>query len=472
MASQIPNKLRDPWSLDPAALDLHYSPAAYPLSYGQRALWFEQKYHPSSAAYHIAFTARAFPRVSLIELETAFGHVIRLHPSLRTIFVTTAQGQPRQRVLPVYRPNISLQDASLDDEAALRARVTEDYRRPFLLGHPLLRMTVFRRKEEDVLLLTVHHLVFDARSCFIFFENLRDIYNAALKGEDTFTVARPRSAYLDFVQYQIDLANRPEGDQLWNFWKQALSGELPVLNLARPSYSPLSPTSTGESIPFDFSDRLSAALQCFARERRTTLFTLLLAAFNVLLHRFAEQNTIIVGTPVSQRCEHQWNRTIGYFVNLLPIRAQLSPRLTFNQHLANMRESVLAALAHKSFPFALMVDRLRLPRCPGRTPIFQALFNFLTDRSGEIGSLFIGRTVAEVHLGASALRPYVIPQQEGQFEIALEMGLVGGSLAGVLKYMTGALAPATAEAMKDAYVRLLEAIVSGGDSSIGELIER
>jgi non-ribosomal peptide synthetase component F len=208
-----------------------------------------------------------------------------------------------------------------------------------------------------------------------------------------------------------------------------------------------------------------------SREHKATSYTFLLAAFQVLLHVYTGQDDIIVGTSASGRENPRWNDLIGYFVNLLPMRAQLSGNLEFAEHLERTRDTVLEAIDHGAFPFPLMVERLRIRRNLERSPIFQAFFNFLTDRAGELGPLFMGVRDCAVEFGASTLRPsIIIPQQEGQSEIVLQLAEVEGELVGNLNYNSDIMDRPTAESMAAGYCRILEVVVRNTRTPIKEFV--
>lgn len=443
-------------------------PAEYPLSYGQRALWFVHNYVPESPAYNIAFTAKAQPRLDIEAFGRAHQKLVNRHAALRTIFTLTGEGQPVQRVLSEAKAEISVLEVRASSESALRDQIIPDYQRPFELDRPVARLSVFRRDDGDVLLFNVHHLVFDAWSVRILFEDIRKLYAAELH-DAAGSLPSLDAEYFDYVQAQAELVDRAETANSWRHWESVLAGELPVLRLQGARPRPASPTLRGGSISLALSGELSAGLQRVARDYKTTSYTVLLTAFQVLLQQFTGQDDIIVGSPVSGRNEPRWANVMGYFINMLPMRADLSGNPAFIEQLARTSAAVLSALAHQDFPFPLMVERLRLRRDPGQTPIFQATFNLMSDRSGELGPLFTGAPDCAVEFAASTLSSYVIPQQEGQFDVGLEIADVGGALSGTLKYSDDALDRPTAATMAITFCELLKRVVEDPQVRIGEL---
>jgi acyl transferase domain-containing protein len=455
--------------------------AEFPLSYGQRAQWFGYQFMPDSSTFNVAFTAKATPAVSLEKFTAALQKLVARHPALRTVFVTTDDGRPVQRVLPAALPALQIIDVANFTEAQLRDAVLRDFQRPFVLDRPLLRVTLYRRAGHDVILLNVHHLVIDAWSLRVCFEDLKEIYGAEMSAVTSGTNGHRaaqnsphleplKGHYSDFVSWQAALVENSSADSEWNYWKEQLSGELPLLSLPSSKPRPTVLVAQGECLPLNFSSGLPARVAQAAKEARVTTYAFLLAAFDLLLHLYAGQDDIIVGTSATGRETRGWTNVVGYFVNLLPLRADLAGDPTFAEHLARTKKVILGALQHQDFPFSLLVERLRLRRTLDRSPVFQAFFNFLTDRNGELGPLFMGAGDCAIPFGNSVLSPSVIiPQQEGQSEIVLQLAEVEGELVGNLNYNSLILDRPTAAAMASAFSNLLETILTDPHIHISEI---
>ena len=440
----------------------------FPLSLGQQALWFIHQLTPDAASYNICFTARALPGLNLRVLSRSFAEIVARHSALRTTFVVTSDGQLVQRVHSAVQPEIRVVDAATWKDSELREEVIRDYQRPFTLDRPAVRVSVFRQPSGDLLLITVHHLLFDAWSMKILFEDLRMYYAAALSGSDA-RMAPLEATYRDFVESQSAMIGRPEAETMWEHWQGVLSGQLPILRISQPRNGVRKPTGRGGSIPLHFESSLRVPAQALIREQKTTGFVLLLATFQVLLRQYTGQDDIIVGSPSSGRDQPRWANVIGYFVNMLPFRADFTVSRSFREHLVRTREAVLGALANQEFPFPLMVERLRLGSDRSKSPVIQAFFNYLTVRSGDLGRLYLGDAGCAVDFGSSTLEPYNIPQQEGQFDIALEIVDADGAFAGTLKYDSEVIERAKAEDMAADYCRILDAFVSEPDAPVDEL---
>jgi acyl transferase domain-containing protein len=450
-------------ALTPAAVE-------YPLSFGQHTQWFGHKLIPGSSTFNVGFTASVSPCLKWSEFERAVTRLVERHPALRTTILETELGTPAQRVVPLSTPDLALFDAPEGHEEKLEERVLEEFNRSFSSDRPMMRIRVFRARQRDVILFAVDHLIIDASSLLICFEDLKELYAAGCSNMDP--ALKPVSAdYSDFVKWEASLAEGSESERLWNYWKQKLRGDLPVLSLpsSRPRPEVLLPK--GESVRLPFGADLSADVHLMAREHRTTSYCVLLAAYFVLLKMYCQQDDVVVGTSVSQREDSRWSNVVGFFVNVLPLRADLSGDPTFTRHLSNVRETVLGGLAHHELPFPVMVSRLTLPRTLKHSPVYQAFLNFLQDRNGEFGGLVTPGGDTSIPFGASTLSPFmVIPQEDGRSEMALHIGQNEDKLVGNLNYNAHIVARADAEAMAESYRSILAAVVRHPDRHISQLI--
>jgi hypothetical protein len=436
----------------------------YPLSYGQRALWFVHKLMPDSAAYHVAFPARLRSPLNVPAFERALVRLVERHPALRTAFIDRA-GEPVQVVSPALPANLR-QVTVPGGESRLREEALEDYRRPFDIERSLFRVTLFHVPGgRDVLLIVLHHLIFDAWSAQILFEDLRAFYESELR-DSALSLPPLPAQYSDFVAWQKGLVEDPRAGELWDYWAGALAAPLPTLQFpaaGMPAADPAGPAGPACSIPLVFEKELVAGLRDLARASNATLYMVMLAAFQVLLQRHTGQDDILVGSPAFGRNQPQWTGVIGYFVNMLPIRADLSGNPTFAEHLSRTRDAVLGALAHQDFPFPLMVERLRLRRDDPLSPVIQAMFNLVASRRGnEPARLFAGSPdAAGVPFGDVTLDPYPIPQQAAQFTLVLEMTEADGMVFASLKYVRERVCDGVALAMARDYRAVLTGAVAG-----------
>ena len=442
----------------------------YPLTPGQRALWFLYKLAPESAAYNMAFTARIQSAVDVPALRRTFQKLLDRHPSLRAVFSGAAGGP----VQSVQAQEISFQAVRAEtwNEEQLGSEAASDYQRPFDLERgPLFRVTLFTRSErEHVLLLTAHHIVFDGLSLWTLLGELRLIYPGEVEGNPA-VLPEPGCSYADYVRWHAERLQGAAGEKLKTAWLDQLSGDLPALDLpvdrppnGRPSYR-------GASQPFKISAERTAQVKELAQREGATLFMTLLAAYHVFLHRLSGQETILVGSATAGRSRPEHKGIVGYFINMIVLRADLGGDPSFRAFLSQVRRTVLAALEHQEYPYPLLVEQLQARRKLGRGSLFQAEFGLqLSQQSGGILDLFVPlEAAAPVDLGGLLMEPFALAQQEGQFDLSMELVDAKGALYGVIKYNTDLFDRRSIADWIDFFQRLLAELIALPDRPLSEL---
>lgn len=442
-----------------------------PLSYGQKALYFLHHSDPESPAYHVAFAARILSPVNGGALRQALQTLIDRHEQLRATF-TLRDGEPVQEITPRCSVAFEQIDASSWSEQQLDEAIRDAYRRPFNLERgPVFRAHLFTVAENDhVFLITIHHIVYDAWSMWINQGEISTLYRAAIEG--TAAALPPTSnSYFDFVSYQADLINGPVGTRLWNYWRNQLQGDLAPIKLPTDRPRPPIQSSAGATMEFRLNSILSHRLKELARQQGVTPFMLMLAAFQVLLHRYSGQTEILVGSPVAGRNQADFTNTVGYFVNTLVLKAEFSANLPFQAFLNQVRQTVLSALEHQDFPFPLLIERLQPVRDPSYAPIVQVSFVYQKPMAqGGRADLFSALEAGKrLQWAGLTVEHYPLAQQEGQFDLELEIIESGSAFHGALKYSKDLFEPSTIERMKGHLETLLEGIVARPDECIGRL---
>lgn len=442
-----------------------------PLSYGQKALYFLHQSDPESPAYHVAFSARFRSPVDAPALRRALQGLVDRHEQLRVKF-RLQNGEPVQESIAQLPVALQIVDARTWTDEQVDAEVRKAYQQPFDLEQgPVFRGHLFTLAENDhVFLLTIHHIVYDAWSLWLNQEELLKLYAAEVTGVPA-ALPMPEKSYQHFVGRQIDMLASAEGDALWAYWKDCLSGELPTLNLPTDRPRPALRSSNGASRKFHVRPETTARLRSLAQRREVTPFMLYLAAFQVLLHRYSGQDDILVGSPSAGRNSPYYANTVGYFVNPLVLRADLSGNPTFADFLNKTRDKVLGALEHQDLPFPVLVERLQPKRDPSYSPLFQASFVYQrSQRADGILSLVAGGG-GDMHLasGGLAIEHYDLPQQEGQFDLELELIESGAGLGGVFKYNTDLFDAETIDRMLGHFETLLDSALGNPDTPVGML---
>ncbi|HEX8174593.1 MAG TPA: amino acid adenylation domain-containing protein, partial [Pyrinomonadaceae bacterium] len=458
-------------ALRPAATGAQ--PADGALSYGQQSLWFMHKLAPESAAYNISACVRIRSALDVTALRRAFQMQVNRHQSLRTTFMTV-DGEPVRRVHEQMEVSFQQHDAFDWNEAQLRASLVAEAHRPFDLEQgPLLKICLFTRPEPEgaILLLTAHHTIIDLWSLAILMYELGQLYSAE-KDVERPNLAPLQFQYSDYIRWEAEMLAGMEGERLWNYWREQLAGELPLLNLPTDRPRPLTQTFQGASHPFNINAELTGRLKALARERGVTLYMILLAAYQALLYRYTSQTDVIVGTVTSNRARSEMSNVVGYFTNLLSLRCRLASNLAFTDLIAQTRRTTLDAFEHQEYPFPLLVKRLQPDRDANRQPIFQTVFILhkahLLNEEG-LGAFALGESGAQMKLGELLLESVALEQRVAKYDLLLMTSEVDGKLAASFEYLTDLFDAATISRIAGHYQILLDGIVSRCESRLSDL---
>lgn len=346
------------------------SASAHPLSYGQQAMWFLYQLAPGSPAYTISYAGRISGDLDVPALEHSAQALVDRHAILRTTYAVR-DGQPVQLVRPRWPVRIARHDLGADELPEWLRRETN---RPFdLQAGPVLRFSLLRlAPDEHVLILTVHHIAIDFWSIDVILDELRLLY-AAEYGADPPPPCPER--YVDYGDRQARMLAGAEGERLWRYWRHQLAGELPT-NLRLPIDRPRQAVQSyrGAVHRFTLDSRLNTELKEIGRGAGATPYMTVFAAYATLLHRYSGQDDLLIGSPFGCRNGAELDSLVGYIANPVVLRADLQGNPTFTSLLGRVKETVLGALAHQDYPFALLVERLRPARDLSHTPLFQVSF--------------------------------------------------------------------------------------------------
>ncbi|HYP25135.1 MAG TPA: MupA/Atu3671 family FMN-dependent luciferase-like monooxygenase [Blastocatellia bacterium] len=442
------------------------------LSHGQQALWFLHQLAPESTAYNIVAALRIRSELDADALQNAFQLILQRHACLRTVFAAK-DGKPVQRVQPRVDLGLQHRDASLWTDSFLDESLSEEAHRPFDLEQaPLIRVSLFTiRPQEHILLLSVHHIVADFWSLAVMIHELGALYTAQTTGAPANLPELPLE-YFDYARWQRRMLAGARGEQLWRYWEKQLGGDLPRLNLPTDRPRPPVQTYEGGSYLFRFSAAKTRGLKSLAQENDATLFMILLAAFNALLHRYTGQEDITVGSLTSGRGSAQLSGLVGYFVNPVVLRPDLSGDPSFEELLVRTRETVLDAFEHQDYPFALLVERLQPDRDPSRSPLFQVMFVLqkapVLNEEG-LASLALGEAGVRMELGEMSLESVALERRVAQFDLMLVMAEVENGLAASLQYNKDLFDAGTILRMAGHFQTLIEGIVDNPRERLSRL---
>jgi len=355
-----------------------------PLSFAQERVWFMEQLAPGTAAYLSPQLLSFGPTLDIDALRTAMAQVIARHESLRMRFPSDADGRPTVVVQDELPDPIVLRDVPDAETATQRIQQVAETGFDLATG-PLLRAELLRVDggRDHLLVVGMHHIITDGWSNDVMLKELGARYHAAAVSDQdsdpgsglevAADIAEEPVQYGDFARYQRTLFAAPEMVPRVAHWVERLTG-VPVLTLPTDAPRPAEQTFVGRAHPFRLPPETVTALQDWGRRHRATPFMTLLTAYQLLLSTFAGQVDFAVGSPVAGRSLPELDAVMGMFVNMLPIRADLSGNPTVDETLQRTRSVVLDALAHEDVPFEQVIQQLNLPRDPSRPPLFQAMF--------------------------------------------------------------------------------------------------
>jgi len=456
--------------------DEYNLPKSYPLTYGQQGLWFLYKLDPESAAYNLSFTAHIYSHLDVSALQRAVQKLVNRHATLRTTF-KQQDAQPWQEVCQNQEVEIKQIDASGWKWTELREKALLAHKKPFDLEQgPLLRANLFTRSKQDhCFLLSMHHIVVDGFSFGILLDELRLLYQSESTGQ-AIHLQPIEGQYGRFVQWQKEMLKSPIGKTHRNYWHQKLSGELPLLKLPADHWRSPDQNQQGAFHNFVLNRQLTEQLRAMIKVKGATLYMIFLAAFQVLLYRYTGQEDIIVGSPSEGRNQSELARTVGFFINMIALRVEVNSELTFSELLSQVRQTVLEALAHQDYPSALLIESLQPNKDATLTGLFQVVFNLLklSDMGADYELSMSTEAKRREDWGGLTLEPFVIPQQEGQYDegqynLGLDIIETNDSILGVFRYDADLFDATTIRRMEDHLKNLLEAIVTNSDQAIGLL---
>lgn len=432
-------------------------PERIPLSFEQERLWFLHKLDPASPAYNIPIAFRLDGPLDLDALRSALSALIARHESLRTRFAET-NGQPEQCVLARGELCFACEDVSAQgvEEALRRARA--EALRPFDLSRdPLLRVLVLALGGgAHLVLVTLHHIVGDGWSVGILQSELAALYQAAASGEAA-TLAPLTAHYADYALWQRAQLGPNEIAKHVAFWTEQLFGAPELLTLPLDHQRPARRSDAGASRAVILSPELSQRILAFAKARQATPFIVLAAAWSALMARWSGQEEVVFGAPIANRGQAQTQGLIGFFVNTIALRADLTGRPGFGELVERLRGRALDAYAHVGLPFEQVVDALKPVRHPGLHPLFQSVVAYQA------------APPAELEFGDLRATALPLPESAAKFDLTLVVNEVEGRFEAAITYALDLFLPRTVARMAEQFHLLLEAALAEPERPLAQL---
>ena len=422
-----------------------------PLSFAQQRLWFLDQLEPNNPFYNISTGVRLSGELNVVALERTLSEVVRRHEVLRTTF-STVNGEPRQMIgaaTAITLPPEDLRHLPAEErEREAERRAGEESRQPFDLSHgPLLRLRLLQlAADEHVLLVTMHHIVSDGWSIGLLIREVSVLYDSYCAGTES-PLQELEIQYADFSVWQRQWLSGAVLESQLDYWREQLRG-LSNLQLPTDRVRPAVQSYRGTTIEFVLGQEVTAALKELSRREGATLFMVLLAAFQVLLSRYSGQREVVVGTDVANRNYAETEGLIGFFVNQLVLRTELTGAMNFVEALQRVRELTLQAYAHQDVPFEKLVDELQPERDLSRSPLFQVKLVLQNAPSStlQMGDLRLRSTAGEGHTS--------------KYDLLLELSEGDGDLGGALTYSTDLFDRATVVRLLEHYRQLLRGVIA------------
>jgi amino acid adenylation domain-containing protein len=475
-----------------------------PLSFSQQRLWFIQQLDPESSAYNVPSALRLQGNLNIVALQQTLTQLVERHEILRSRFILNAEKQPIQVIDPAKFVHIPIVDLSQDQrehptceisipsadfagekrlqnqrtlpicasgtgyaratrtnemlpDQTVRSLIQAEALLPFNLSQSLLRVKLLKVNDQDhILLITVHHIISDRWSIGVFLREMTAVYNAFVQGRSMPLDALPIQ-YADWAFWQRRFLDGDRLDQQVSYWKTQLQ-DLSLLNLPSDRPRTTTPSYKGEQYPITLSANLSDALKSLSAKSSVTLFNLLLAAFQTLLHFYSQQTDIVVGTDIANRDRPETTGLIGLLVNTLVLRTNLSGNPTFKELLERVRQTMIGALGHQDLPFEKLVEVLNPERDLSQMmPLFQVKLDLqlAAVKPLELDGLTVDRLNS--------------PESTVKYDLRFNLQETDQGINGQVEYSSDLFDASTIARLVDHFQVLLEAIVANPNSHLVEL---
>jgi amino acid adenylation domain-containing protein len=435
-----------------------------PLSSGQQRLWFLDQLEPGSPLYNNFAAIRLSGTVNVAALGQCLNEIVRRHEILRTTF-TEVNGRPRQIIAPELTLPLPVEDLQsipiTEQEQAVMEKAMAAATRPFdLTEGPLLRLQLLQlAPDEHVILITMHHIISDGWSVGVLIQETAALYTAFANGAASPLL--PLSIqYADYAAWQQawlqdETVEDGVAAQL-DYWRQQLANP-PILELPTDRLRPAVQTANGANEWFNLPPELYKKLETLGQEIGATLFMTLTAVLQTLLHRYTGQEDICIGAPIANRNRSETENLIGFLLNTLVLRTDLSGSPTFRELLDRVRTVTLAAYDHQDLPFELLVETLQPERDMSRSPLFQVMFDLQE------------APLPRLNLPGLAFSPLRVDGGTAKFDLALSMQVGQDGLTGYLNYNTDLFDADTISRMLTHFQMLLESVCANPDQPIATL---
>ncbi len=431
-----------------------------PLSFAQQRLWFMDQLEPGQSIYNLPSAVRLTGQLDVDALRQSLNELVQRHEILRATF-SNENGKPVHLIAPELQLLLPIKDlrklSGSEQETELERLLREEGQLPFDLERgPLMRVALYQLDDDEhVLQITLHHIAGDGWSIGVMIRELSLFYEAAKNGEPA-PLAELPVQYADFAVWQRDCLQGETLQYHVDYWKRELAGATPLV-LPTDNPRPQVQRFRGSEERFVVPAELTASLKGIAQREGVTLFMLLLAAFETLLHRYTEQSDVTIGADIANRNRIETEGLIGFFVNMMVLRADFSDDPTFSELLKRVRRISLDGFAHQDLPLEKLVEVLQPERSLSNNPLFQVVF------------VLQNQPVPTIEQSDLKITPVAVDSGMVQFDLILSMTEVGNELQGRFSYDIDLFIPATIKQLAKRFQVLLESIVANPQERISNL---
>ncbi|BAT56840.1 condensation domain-containing protein (plasmid) [Nostoc sp. NIES-3756] len=437
-------------------------PQFFPLSFAQQRLWFVEQIQPGNSSYNILLAIRLQGELSLTYLEKSFQEIVARHEILRTSFITI-KGEPQQVIYPHLPLKIAIYDIQeLPEEAQeqeIKNLVLQEAKQPFDLAQiPLFRVKILQlNSQEFVLVLVMHHIITDAWSIEILLKELITFYQAFSHQQPENLPTLPIQ-YADFAVWQRNYLTGKVLENHLDYWRKQIGKNLPELKLPTDYPRPEIPTYEGAKKTLVISQYFTEKIKQLSLQLGSTIFMLLLAAFEILLHYYSQQEEIVIGIDVANRNRAETDKLIGFFVNQLVLRLSVAENPTFQELLQRVKSVTLDAYSHQDLPFDLLVNTFNPTRSLNKSPFFQVKVVLETTHSTSF------------NLPGLTINSIPIPKLKTQLDLLLRIKETSQVIITNLEYTTDLFAESTITRMMNNWQEILNQVVFNPNVKLSDLL--
>ncbi|OCA53123.1 Tyrocidine synthase 3 [Photorhabdus namnaonensis] len=433
---------------------------ALPLSFAQQRLWFLAQLEGVSETYHIPMALRLSGQLDVMAWQKALDTLFARHEALRSVFVSV-DGQPQVQLL---EPDSGLLLSQYDlrgipdaDVVLERLSVEEAHASFDLESGPLIRAALIRIADDEYqFLLTLHHIISDGWSANVLIQELNTLYTAFMAGQSN-PLLPLAIQYPDYAAWQRQWLSAERIQVQSDYWRAMLADAPVLLDLPTDRPRPTEQSFVGQSVPVNLDAALTTALKRLSEQHGVTLFMTLLSAWAVVLSRLSSQEDVVIGTPSAGRNRQEVEPLIGFFVNTLALRMDLSGELTVTELLARVRQTALTAQEHQDLPFEQVVEIVQPPRRLAHTPLFQVMFVWQNNENTEWG--LPGLAVSPVNQAVDVVK----------FDLELSLSEEEGRIVGELNFAAALFDPSTMERQVGYLYAVLQAMAADSQQPVGEI---